>query len=1329
MADKLYTIYDVSTEGVDKVLKDLDIIQKKFDDVGKAKNNAGKQTQQESDGLRKSREELEKLKVAEKERAVTLKQLQVEAKEAQILRQKELAEQRELRAGNKALEGSYNDIAKKYRELSQVVKNSVSLADPEATAKAQAELMKLKSVLDNFNRSLSRDGLLVGEYTSGIMQAFQQGGLGDLMKAQLDKAKQSADALDREFEELKNQLREMQNAGGGGLDRLESELIANRQEAERLRNQINGVETELQGMGRAGNGITTALKGEFSGLKNTILGSITAVIGLSAVFSRLQSEIGAGVESSKKMEGVEQAWNNAFGSDAEAKLQRLRVATNGLVTDLDLMKGGIKGANTNIAFEDLEKMFSFAQKRALQTGEDVNFLFNSVIEGVSKKSTQVLDNLQISASDIRATFGDANTAMMSSGEYASKVAGLLERESAKIGTIQGKNAEQIDRNKVSWENLRTELGAKLLPTLATLGSILLGIVSFLTSIPFGIVIAGVSLLTIALIANNRQWIIKKINLIKDTIETTRNYIATKILADANKGLSSALGLVTKGFKSLFSAIAKNPITALGYIILALVIWLGKLIVTSEKTKKGFDKVKESFVKIYTSLQPLIAKISEFIGLMGGKFSGTLNTVIDKILLPLANFILPHIANYFSMIAGGVNMFVGELLASVDTIKTWGSVFYDIIGGALTFDLDQMKKGFNTFFAWGAKRAKEMRKNWFAGVQGNGTQFSNVDLTNDDDNKPPAPPPAGTPKEQESAISKYKKSFEEAKKELENQRAKQLISEKEFDEKLLQLVNDYRGERLKAVKTANKEELSEKRDFETELLNTEKEITDKQFKANIDRLTQAKDLRQKELEQELEQIRSDKSLTETERLQKEIETQNKLIALKIDYNSKIATLAQINNQDLSDITQQANDAVLASQKELNQSLENLKTAQFEADKRFGEDEIEQERRMLLRRTNEILKNTKLTEKQRNELIEKEVKKSEDNIATIRLSQIERELVAYKQMLKDKLISQEDYNRNAGKLEDERLKIVEGIYKRANELWKKNRDENKKITDTWVQASTEMFQKMIETALEFQEREIESRYKNLAENENIEKQKRLDLATSEEEKEAIETEFENRAKERERQRNIERQEVARKQMALEFALASIKVFAGSGTFYEKLAQEAVLLTSYLASLALLNRQKFAKGGWLGDGGEVQGASHSGGGVPFNYEAEGGELAIINKRSASAKGNYSISGNPKQIASALNQIGGGVAFAGGASIRRFADGGYLGSSVRPPQFASNYLSSPSYQNGMIGNELNEMKAIVAGLSDVILSESYKPVILSTAETKRGLNAYNKQVEMVTL
>lgn len=260
------------------------------------------------------------------------------------------------------------------------------------------------------------------------------------------------------------------------------------------------------------------------------------------------------------------------------------------------------------------------------------------------------------------------------------------------------------------------------------------------------------------------------------------------------------------------------------------------------------------------------------------------------------------------------------------------------------------------------------------------------------------------------------------------------------------------------------------------------------------------------------------------------------------------------------------------------------------------------------------------------------------------------------------------------------------------------------------------------------QADERYQDVLEFQDGEKQKRLAQAQSAAEKEAIEREYDEKAKAAERQRNIERQAIARKQLTVEFALASIKAISTSTNIYEGLAKEAIVFGEYLLAMNALNSQKFEEGGQVptSTGGDISGPSHAAGGVPFGFEAEGGEMAIINKNSTMDNGLYSFTGTPRQIASAINEIGGGVRFAPGAvGSRKFEYGGMLGANLSAPQFRGYYQNNTGASPSDNEAYMQTMKAITAMNGSI---RNIK-VSLDLHSVTRAQNDYTKQTRVGTI
>ena len=100
----------------------------------------------------------------------------------------------------------------------------------------------------------------------------------------------------------------------------------------------------------------------------------------------------------REMEGVKMAFDRL---NQPGLLEGLREATHGTVNDLELMKQAVKFDNFNLSLEQMGTFLAFAQQQAKDTGQDVNYLVDSIVTGLGRKSLPILDNLGLSAEDIR----------------------------------------------------------------------------------------------------------------------------------------------------------------------------------------------------------------------------------------------------------------------------------------------------------------------------------------------------------------------------------------------------------------------------------------------------------------------------------------------------------------------------------------------------------------------------------------------------------------------------------------------------------------------------------------------------------------------------------------------------------------------------------------------------------------------------------------------------------------------------------------------------------------------------------------------------------------
>lgn len=165
---------------------------------------------------------------------------------------------------------------------------------------------------------------------------------------------------------------------------------------------------------------------------------------------------------SGKIDGVKRAFDRL--PDSERLLNRLKLATRGTVTELELMQRAIMSSNFGIDLERLPELLEFAAVRAQQTGESVDYLVDSIVRGIGRKSILILDNLGISATRLKEEFGGASLASQSVGEVTQAVGRIAKEELERMGGYAENAATKVDQIKVKYEELKAVIAARITST-------------------------------------------------------------------------------------------------------------------------------------------------------------------------------------------------------------------------------------------------------------------------------------------------------------------------------------------------------------------------------------------------------------------------------------------------------------------------------------------------------------------------------------------------------------------------------------------------------------------------------------------------------------------------------------------------------------------------------------------------------------------------------------------------------------------------------------------------------------------------------------------------
>lgn len=163
--------------------------------------------------------------------------------------------------------------------------------------------------------------------------------------------------------------------------------------------------------------------------------------------------ISTSIEMAEQADGVKHAFRQIDGNDE--LLQNLRTATKGTVNDFELMKAAMKARDFKIPLEDLGSLLQFAQLKAQQTGQSVDYMVDSIVTGLGRQSKPILDNLGISAAEL-------DSKIQETGDFAKAVAAIVQQQLADAGEQYVSAADRALQKQTELQNQQLQLGEDLM---------------------------------------------------------------------------------------------------------------------------------------------------------------------------------------------------------------------------------------------------------------------------------------------------------------------------------------------------------------------------------------------------------------------------------------------------------------------------------------------------------------------------------------------------------------------------------------------------------------------------------------------------------------------------------------------------------------------------------------------------------------------------------------------------------------------------------------------------------------------------------------------------
>lgn len=330
------------------------------------------------------------------------------------------------------------------------------------TAKAQQEIHKLET----------QSASLRNENKQRLQQMIKLEASGKKETDQYKKLSASYRDTGKQIKELSSRIQEQTRS-----------LDTNAMTMSQLRNQSKSLQKELDNVSKALNpnlyaelekrlqdvrGRMEDLKVSARGVKEIFVNDSTLsymagnlitrgaeLVGsfLKKLTSSISETIDKSVELAEAADGITHAFEKIGTADY---LQELRTATKNTVSDIELMKAAVKAKDFRIPLEDLGKYLSFAQLKAQQTGQELDYMVDSIVTGLGRQSPQILDNLGLSAAEIKEQTKET-------GDFMKGVAKIVEKNLAQAGETYISAADRATQRTVDLQNAQLALGKALVP--------------------------------------------------------------------------------------------------------------------------------------------------------------------------------------------------------------------------------------------------------------------------------------------------------------------------------------------------------------------------------------------------------------------------------------------------------------------------------------------------------------------------------------------------------------------------------------------------------------------------------------------------------------------------------------------------------------------------------------------------------------------------------------------------------------------------------------------------------------------------------------------------
>ena len=241
---------------------------------------------------------------------------------------------------------------------------------------------------------------------------------------------------------------------------------------------IVNADDRASGALRGIHGVLGQLGGGLQTLGTVALGGLGALAGAAAGAGAALAHLAIDAAPLEGIRGAFAALAESAGTSADEMLAALEQSSAGMISQRDLMLS-FNRASQLVGMDFAQRLpdaMQYLGRVAAATGTDLDYLLNSLVVGVGRLSPMILDNLgiQVSLNDAYEEYAqsigksaDQLTKQEQQAALMNAVIARLRENTASLPPVAGTAQASWAALGATWQNLRDELGVRLVPALQT----------------------------------------------------------------------------------------------------------------------------------------------------------------------------------------------------------------------------------------------------------------------------------------------------------------------------------------------------------------------------------------------------------------------------------------------------------------------------------------------------------------------------------------------------------------------------------------------------------------------------------------------------------------------------------------------------------------------------------------------------------------------------------------------------------------------------------------------------------------------------------------------